>query len=121
LEPIDQRDFSILGGYQFVDQGTLYLLPPPHICLCNQYLKVCSDEFFVINFIIFVLSRFRANMLAENSSERTTFDIWKSSNFLPGIITLVISVNITASYMVLIVEGRSFMYIMKSKGPRIDP
>jgi hypothetical protein len=31
------------------------------------------------------------------------------------------SVNIMVSVKVFIVGGKSFMYIMKSKGPRIDP
>jgi hypothetical protein len=35
--------------------------------------------------------------------------------------TLVSSVNVVGSDQVLIVEGRSFMFIMKSKGPKIDP
>jgi hypothetical protein len=50
------------------------------------------------------------------------FDILqKSSNFLLEIITLVLSANIMGFAKVFIVGGRSFMYIMKSKGPRIDP
>jgi hypothetical protein len=44
----------------------------------------------------------------------------KSSNFLLDIVTLVSSANM-GSDKVFIVEGRSFTYIMKSKGPRIDP
>jgi hypothetical protein len=35
--------------------------------------------------------------------------------------TLVSSANIMGFAKVFIVGGRSFMYIMKSKGPRIDP
>jgi hypothetical protein len=35
--------------------------------------------------------------------------------------TLVSSANIMGSDKLFIVGGRSFMYIMKSKGPRIDP
>jgi hypothetical protein len=34
--------------------------------------------------------------------------------------TLVSSANIMGSVKVFIVGGRSFIYIMKSKGPRID-
>jgi hypothetical protein len=44
----------------------------------------------------------------------------KSSNFLVEIMTLVSSATMRFA-KVLIVEGRSFMYIMKSKGPRNDP
>jgi hypothetical protein len=50
------------------------------------------------------------------------FDILqKSSNFLIEIMTLVSSANIMGFAKVFIVGGRSFMYIMKSKGLRIDP
>jgi hypothetical protein len=35
--------------------------------------------------------------------------------------TLVSTANIMGSDTVFIVTGRSFMYIMKSKGPRTDP
>jgi hypothetical protein len=47
--------------------------------------------------------------------------VWKSPNYLLEIMTLVSSANIVGSDRVLIVGRRSFMYIMKSKGPRIDP
>jgi hypothetical protein len=50
------------------------------------------------------------------------FDIaQKSSKFLLEIMTLVSSANIMSSVKVFIAGGRSFMYIMKSKGSRIDP
>jgi hypothetical protein len=45
----------------------------------------------------------------------------KSSNFLLEIITLVSSVNKMGSDKVFIVGGRSFIYIKKSKGPKINP
>jgi hypothetical protein len=45
----------------------------------------------------------------------------KSSNFLQEIMTLVSSANIMGFAKVFIVGGRSFIYIMKRKGPRIDP
>jgi hypothetical protein len=45
----------------------------------------------------------------------------KSSHFLVEIMTLVSSANIMGFYKVFIVGGRSFMYIMKSKGTRTDP
>jgi hypothetical protein len=50
------------------------------------------------------------------------FDIVeKLLKLLLEIITLVSSVNTMSSDEVFIVGGRSFIYIMKSKGPRIDP
>jgi hypothetical protein len=51
-------------------------------------------------------------------------DAQKSSKFLLEIMTLVSSENIMGSvkvFIIFIVGGRSFMYIIKSKGPRIDP
>jgi hypothetical protein len=45
----------------------------------------------------------------------------KSSKFLLEIITLVSSLNKMGSDEVFIVGGRSFIYIMKSKVPKIDP
>jgi hypothetical protein len=45
----------------------------------------------------------------------------KSSKYLLEIITLVSSVNKMGSDKVFIVEGGSFIYIMKSSGPKIDP
>jgi hypothetical protein len=49
------------------------------------------------------------------------FDLaWKPSNFLLEIMTLV-STNNTSSDKVFIVVGRSFTYIVKSKGAGIDP
>jgi hypothetical protein len=49
------------------------------------------------------------------------FDIVeKSSRFLIEIIMLVSSVNKMGSHKVFIVEGRSFIYITESKGPKID-
>jgi hypothetical protein len=50
------------------------------------------------------------------------FDIVeKSSKFLLEIITLVISANKMSSAKVFIVGDRSFIHIMKSKGPKFDP
>jgi hypothetical protein len=49
------------------------------------------------------------------------FDIVeKLSKFLLEIIILVSSANKMGSGKVFIVVGRSFVYIMKSKGPKID-
>jgi hypothetical protein len=45
----------------------------------------------------------------------------KPSKFLPEIITLVSTVNKIGSEEVFIVGGRSFIYIKKSKDPKIDP
>jgi hypothetical protein len=45
----------------------------------------------------------------------------KLSTFLLAIITLVSSANEMVSDKVYIVGGRSFINIMKRKGPRIDP
>jgi hypothetical protein len=45
----------------------------------------------------------------------------KSSKFLLEIMTLVTSVIIMGSDEIFIVGGKSFTYIMKNKGPRIDP
>jgi hypothetical protein len=45
------------------------------------------------------------------------FDIAEKSKFLLEIIILVSSVNKMGSDKVLNVGGRSFIYIMKSKGP----
>jgi hypothetical protein len=47
--------------------------------------------------------------------------VLKSSKFLLEIKTLVSSANIMGFDKLFIVRGRSFMYIIKSKGPRIDP
>jgi hypothetical protein len=44
-----------------------------------------------------------------------------SSKFVLEIMTLGLSANIMGSDKVFIVEGRSFMYIMESMGPRIVP
>jgi hypothetical protein len=50
------------------------------------------------------------------------FDIAeKSSKFLLEIITLVSSGNKMGFDKVFIAVGRSFICIMKSKGPKIDP
>jgi hypothetical protein len=45
----------------------------------------------------------------------------ESSKFLPEITTLVSSANIIGTDVVLRAEGRSFIQIMKSKGPKIGP
>jgi hypothetical protein len=50
------------------------------------------------------------------------FDVaQKSLKLLLEMMTVVLSANIMGSVKVFIVEGRSSMYIMKSKVPRIAP
>jgi hypothetical protein len=50
------------------------------------------------------------------------FDIVeKLSKFFTRNFTLVSSANKMSSDKVLIVRSRSFIYMMKSKGPKIDP
>jgi hypothetical protein len=78
----------------------------------------------VVSFVIFVLSRFRASLLAANHlllRYTTLFDNMQiSSRFLLEIMMLVSSSNIMGTAKVLLVEVRSFTQIMKSKGPKID-
>jgi hypothetical protein len=64
-ESSDQYDSSNSGGYQFVDQGILYLLTLLYIFHYIQYLMHIG-ELYVTNFIIFVLSKFRASLFAIN-------------------------------------------------------
>jgi hypothetical protein len=59
LEPNDRHGLSSLNDYQFVSQGILYLSLYP---MFNGY----CGEFFVINFITFVLSRFMDSLFAGN-------------------------------------------------------
>jgi hypothetical protein len=70
-------------------------------------------EFFVTDFIIFVFSRFRTNLLAANHSiiqERTRFDVVeKSLKFPLEIMTLVSSANNIGSAKEFIPSGRSFI------------
>jgi hypothetical protein len=60
-----QYGSSSLGGYQFVNQEILYLQSFLYTFLYNQYIMQ-TDELYVINFIMSVLSRFRTNLLAAN-------------------------------------------------------
>jgi len=82
------------------------------------------DDFFVMNFIIFVLSKYKTKLLAANHliiQDRTKFGTeQKSSKFLLEIMTLISSVYI-GSDTEFILRGRSFIYIMNSKDPRIYP
>jgi hypothetical protein len=69
-------------------------------------------------------SSFGPNVLTEDHlfvGEGTMFDVWKSSGFLLGFMTLVSSANV----VVLIEEGHVcvclYIYKMKCKAPRMDP
>ena len=91
-------------------------------------LPICNgecDEFFVKNFIIFFLSQSRTKLLAANHLiiwERTKYDTeQKSLKFLLKVMTLVSSANDIGSDTEFILRGRSFIYIMNNRGPRIDP
>ena len=96
------------------------------------FITVCNaecDEFFVMNFIILVLSRFTTKLLAANHLviwERTKYvTAQKSSKFLLEIMALVLSANNTVPDTDLILRGRLFMYIYiyikNNTGPRIHP
>ena len=65
-----------------------------------------------MNFITFVLSKFRTKLIAANHlivRERNKFDEHKSLTFLLEIMTLVSSVNNTGSDTEFILRGRSFI------------
>ena len=70
-------------------------------------------RFVVTNFIIFIFSKFKTNMLAEHHSiirAKTRFaDVEKSIKFLLEIITLVSSANNNGSAREFIHNGRSFI------------
>ena len=70
-------------------------------------------KFFVTNFIIFVFSGFRINLLAANHSiicERARLDVAeKSLKFPLEIMTLVSSANNIGSAREFILGGRSFI------------
>ena len=86
---------------------------------------MACDEFFVMNLIISVSSKFGAKLLAANHliiRDRTKFYTEQiSSKFLLEIMALVSPANNTGSHTEFILRGRSFMYIMNNRGPRIDP
>jgi hypothetical protein len=73
-----------------------------------SYQYAYCGELFITNFITFVLSRFRSNLLAVNQllmREKTKFDIEeKSSQFLLHIKTLASSPNIMNSDKYLLLE-----------------
>jgi hypothetical protein len=76
------------------------------------------DEFFVMNFIICISSKFRTKLLAANHliiQERSKFDTnQKSMKFLFEIMTLAPSANNIGSETEFILRGRSFIYSMKN-------
>jgi len=75
----------------------LYSLSLLYTFLYNQYVLVECEEFVVMNLIIFVLSKYRIELLVTKYLiiwDRTKFDTEKkSSKFLLEIITLVSSAN----------------------------
>jgi hypothetical protein len=108
---------SNLGIYQFANPGILYLLILLYTFHFN--LKAYCSELFVTNFIIFVLVRFRASLLAVNHlliGERNMFVIvQKSSTFFLEIMTLVSSTNIESSNKVFIVGGSHLCILCKAR------
>jgi hypothetical protein len=82
-----------------------------YLSLYPMFNEYCS-EYFIINFITFVLSRFSDSLFAENHlliSKRTLFDsMQKSSKFLIEIMTLVSSANIMGIDEAFRVGGMSF-------------
>jgi len=71
--------------------------------------------------IYYILSKFRFNLLAVNLCEaELCLTLEKSSRVWLEIITLVSSVYVIFSDKLCILGRRSFMYVMKSKGSRID-
>ena len=82
------------------------------------FITICNaecDEFFVMNIIILVLSRFRTKLLVANHLiiwERTKFvTAQKSSKFLLEIMAQVLSANNTGSDIDFILRGRLYIYI----------
>jgi len=78
-----------------------------------------------MNFIIFVLSKFRTKLLAPNHliiQERIIFDTeQKSSKFLLEIMTHISSAYNIDSDTEFIHRGSSVIYIMNKRGPTVDP
>jgi hypothetical protein len=76
-----------------------------------------------MNFITFVLSKFRTKLTAANHlivRDRNKFDEHKSSTFLLEIMTLVSSANNVGSDTEFNLSGRSFILVINKKGPRTD-
>jgi hypothetical protein len=77
----------------------------------------------VMNFITFILSKFRIKLLAANHliiQERSKFDTQKSTKFLLEIMTLVPSANNIGSETEFILRGRLLTWSMNT-GPINDP
>jgi len=78
-----------------------------------------------MNFIIFILSKFRTKLLAPNHliiQERIIFDTeQKSLKFLLEIMTLLTSAYNIDSDTEFIRRGSSVINIMNKRGPRVDP
>jgi hypothetical protein len=115
---------SCLGCYHFVNHEIFYLPSPLYFSLYPMCNVEC-DKLFGMNFIIFVLSKFRNNLFAANGliiCKGTKFDIdQKSSKFLLEIMTLVSSANNICSDIEFLHRGCSLTYIMNNRVPRIDP
>jgi len=80
-------------------------------------------EFFVMNFIIFVLSKFRTKLLAANHLIiwHIELDLTLNRNLrISEIMTLVSSANNIGFDTKFILRRRLFKYII-NRGPRIDP
>jgi len=76
-----------------------------------------------MNFITFILSKFRTKLLAANHliiQERSKFDTQKSMKFLLEIMTLVPSANNIGSETEFILRGRLLTCSMNT-GPINDP
>ena len=119
-ESFAQYGSSSLYGYQFVKQEILYSLFLLHTFHYNQYVM-----WNVMNNIVLVLSTFRTKLLAANHliiRERTKFDTkQKSLKLLLEIMTLIQSASNFGSDTEFILMGRSHVYIMNNRGPRIGP
>jgi hypothetical protein len=113
LGPADQHGFSSLNDCQSVSQEILCVLILLYIYLHIQCLSETVVNYYVIHFIILVLPKFSVSLFAANhlpTRDTTLFDnIQKSFKFLPEIMMLMSSANITGAARVFIVGGRSFI------------
>ena len=102
----------------------LYFQTPLYYFFLSQpVLNGKRRELFVINFIIFVSSRFQATLLAIHHFEHDS-NIFEakavSLKFLLKIMTPVSTASITLSDTYLLLKIGRLSYGMKSKGRRID-
>jgi hypothetical protein len=104
---------SNLCGYHFVNQEIVYLFFYILFSV-TKCIEECA-EFFVMNFITSVASKFRTKLLAVNHLiiwDRTIFDTeQKSSSFWREIMTLVSSANNIGSETEFTLRGRSLICI----------